>query len=171
MEIHQMDVVAAFLAGDIDEEIYMEQPEGFEQGKDLVCLLNKSIYGLKQSARLWNQRMRNALLKWGFIQLFSDNCVYYHPRYGVIIALYVDDLLIFGKDTGNIEKVKGLLSGEFEMKDMGELKYCLGIQVQRDRKSRTIHISQSAYINKILYGFRMKESNLAPTPITMGMQL
>ena len=115
--------------------------------------------------------MRKALLKWGFIQLFSDNCIYYHVEYGIIIALYVDDLLIFGKTLKNVEKVKRLLSGEFEMKDMGELKFFLGIQVHRDRKARTIHINQSAYINKILHRFGMKESKPAPTPIATGTQL
>jgi Reverse transcriptase (RNA-dependent DNA polymerase) len=104
LEIHQMDVVSAFLAGDIDEEVYTEQPEGFEQGEDLVCLLNKALYGLKQALRVWNQQMRNALLRWGFRQLYSDNCIFIHDDYGVIIAIYVDDLLILGKELARNSK-------------------------------------------------------------------
>jgi Reverse transcriptase (RNA-dependent DNA polymerase) len=94
--------------------------------------------------------MRNALLRWGFQQLHSDNCVFIHDEYGVIIAVYVDDLLILSKELIKVNEIKGWLSKEFEMKDMGELRYFLGIQVHRDRAARTIHISQAAYIDKVI---------------------
>jgi Reverse transcriptase (RNA-dependent DNA polymerase) len=171
LEIHQMDVVSAFLAGNIDEEVYTEQPEGFEQGEDLVCLLNKALYGLKQAPRVWNQRMRNALVRWGFQQLYLDNCVFVHDEHKVIIAVYVDDLLILSKELAKVNKIKDLLSKEFEMKDMGELKYFLGIQVHRDQAARTIHTSQAAYIDKVMHRFGMEDSKPATTPIATGTQL
>lgn len=100
LEIHQMDVVMAFLAGELEEEIYIEQPEGFRVGteeEDLVCRLRKSLYGLKQSLRVWNQKIRNYLKSIGFEQTYSDPCVYINKETGVIIAMWVDDLIIFGK--------------------------------------------------------------------------
>ena len=101
LEIHQMDVVTAFLVGELEEEIYMEQPEGFEVGtkeEDLVCRLRKSLYGLKQALRVWNQKIRNFLKSIGFNQTYSDPCVYINKETEVIVAMWVDDLIIFRKD-------------------------------------------------------------------------
>ena len=90
LEIHQMNVIAAFLAEDLNEEIYMKQPEGFRQGieeEDLVCLLRKSLYDLKQASRVWNQRIRRFLLSKGYQQTHSDHYVYLHPITKVIIIM------------------------------------------------------------------------------------
>ena len=130
LEIHQMDVVTAFLAGELEEEIYMEQPEGFEVGtkeEDLVCRLRKSLYGLKQAPRVWNQKIWNFLKSIDFNQTYSDPCVYINKETKVIIAMWVDDLIIFGKDMVSINSLKAQLNKEYEMKDLGELKYFLGI--------------------------------------------
>ena len=98
LEIHQMDVKTAFLNGDLEEEIYMVQPEGFVvSGKEqLVCKLNKSLYGLKQASRAWYQKMDQALLDVKFHRLQADSCVYVFRRDSLVIfvALYVDDLLL-----------------------------------------------------------------------------
>jgi hypothetical protein len=172
LEIHQMDVITAFLAGDVIEVIYMEQPEGFKQGNnDLVCQLRKGLYGLKQGARAWNQKIRRYLKSIGFEQTHSDHCVYINKDTDVILALWVDDLIIFSKNTSAIEEVKDQLRKEFEMKDLGELKYFLGIQVKRDRKLQQIHIDQSTYIKAILKRFEMHNSKPAETPIATGTKL
>jgi len=113
LEIHQMDVVTAFLAGDLEEEIYMEQPEGFEVGgNDFVCKLRKSLYGLKQAPRVWNQRIRLFLKSIGFDQTYSDPCVYINKETDIIIAMWVDDLIIFGKDMASINNLKAQLNEE-----------------------------------------------------------
>jgi Reverse transcriptase (RNA-dependent DNA polymerase) len=103
--------------------VYTKRPEGFEQGENLVYL-NKALYGLKQALRLWN---RSALLRWGIRQLYSDNCIFIYDDYGIVITVYVDVLLIFNTELAKIDEIKGLLAKEFEMKDMGELRYFLGI--------------------------------------------
>ena len=125
----------------------MEQPEGFEvdSKEDLVCRLRKSIYGLKQAPRVWNQRIRRFLKSIGFDQLYSDPCVYINKTTEIIVAMWVDDLIIFGKDMASINALKAQLNEEYEMKDIGELKYFLGIQVHRDRERKIIHISQGCY--------------------------
>src|SRR5271154_6302317 len=174
LEIHQMDVVTAFLAGELEEEIYMEQPEGFEVGTkedDLVCRLRKSIYGLKQAPRVWNQKIRRYLKSIGFEQLYSDPCVYVNKEKGIILAMWVDDLLIFGKDMDSVNDLKAQLSEEYEMKDMGELEYFLGIQVHRDRERKIIHISQPGYNRTILERFGMQDSKPASTPLSTGARL
>ena len=98
--IHQIDVKTAFLNGDLEEEIYMLQPEGcITHGQEIkVCKLNKSLYGLKQAPKQWHEKFDNALLKNGFLSVEVDKCVYTNctEKECVIISLYVDDMLIFG---------------------------------------------------------------------------
>ena len=114
-----MDVVTAFLPGELEEEIYMEQPEGFEVGNkddDLVCRFRKSIYGLKQAAQVWNQRIRHFLKSIGFDQLYSDPCVYINKTTDIIIAMWVDDVIIFGKDMASINALKAHLNQAWQTK-------------------------------------------------------
>lgn len=174
LEIHQMDVITAFLANTLHEEIYMEQPEGFtddEHEMDMVCELGKSLYGLKQSARLWNQKLDRYLRKIGFFQTNADHCVYVNKNSGVIVALWVDDLIIFGNDLVGVELLKSQLKLKFEMKDMGELRYFLGIQVHRDRTEKMLQIFQRGYVNMILERFGMQNSAPVSTPIATGTKL
>jgi len=171
LHIHQMDVVTAFLAGELAEEIYMEQPEGFEIGEDLVCKLLRSLYGLKQAPRIWNQRIRRFLKSIGFEQTHSDPCVYINKETGIIIAMWVDDLIIFGRDMTHINVLKSALKAEYEMKDIGELTYFLGIQVHRDRQQKLIHIDQSGYIRMILERYGMQDSKPATVPLATGTKL
>ena len=171
LEIQQMDVVTAFLANQLDEEIYMEQPEGFTDGTDKVCKLERSIYGLKQSARLWNKRLDQRLKEIGFDQTHSDHCVYINKGTGVIVAIWVDDLIIFGKDLVGVDLLKRQLKEAFEMKDMGKLEYFLGIQVHRDRKNRQLQIHQRGYTNIVLKRFNMENSSPVSTPMVTGTRL
>jgi hypothetical protein len=175
LEMDQMDVVAAFLASELEEYLYMEQPEGFElygeNGELLVCLVRKSLYGFKQSARLWNRKLRRFLKKIGFYQLHSDHCVYINKETGVILAMWVDDLIIFGKSRVEVDKMKDQLRSEFEMKDLGPLRYFVGILVQRDRERRTLRIDQSGYVDMILQRFDMENSTPVATPIATGTRL
>src|SRR5437773_11370663 len=105
-----MNVITAFLTRDIDEKIYMNQSKGFEQEEDLVCKLKKSLYDLKQSSRIWNQKIRGFLESIGFKRTSADHCVY-TSKSGIIIMMYVDDLLIFGKEMIGINEVKEKLAG------------------------------------------------------------
>src|SRR5438046_746606 len=174
LEIHQMDVMTAFLAGDLEEEIFMEQPEGFEVGTkedDLVCRLRRTLYGLKQGTRVWNQRIRLFLKSIGFDQTYSDPCVYINKKTDIIIAMWVDDLIIFGKDMASINDLKAQLNEEYEMKDLGELKYFLGIQVHHDRERKIIHISQAGYNRTILEWYGMQNSKPASTPLSTSARL
>ena len=123
LEIHQMDVKTAFLNGDLNEEIYMEQPEGFsapgQEGK--VCRLVKSLYGLKQAPKQRHEKFDNAVLSSGFKINECDKCVYVKDtdKGYVILCLYVDDMLIVGSNDEIIKSTKKMLNSKFDMKDMG----------------------------------------------------
>nr|GEU66677.1 zinc finger, CCHC-type [Tanacetum cinerariifolium] len=150
--IHQMDVKAAFLNGDLDEEIYMKQLEGFVTPghESKVCKLKKSLYGLKQTPKQWHQKFDNVVLSNGFSLNQVGKCVYSKfnaSDKGVIICLYVDDMLIFGTDQDQVNKTKEFLSSKFDMKDLGEAEVIFGIRIKRGNNG--ISIFQSHYIEKI----------------------
>ncbi|GJU37178.1 zinc finger, CCHC-type containing protein [Tanacetum coccineum] len=166
--IHQMDVKTAFLNGDLDEEIYMKQPEGFvvPGHESKVCKLKKSLYGLKQAPKQWHQKFDDVVLSNGFSLNQADKCVYSKfdaSGKGVIICLYVDDMLIFGTDQDQVNKTKEFLSSNFDMKDLGEAEVILGIRIKRGNNG--ISISQSHYIEKILTKFNFANCSPVCTPV------
>ena len=175
MKLHQMDVKTAFLNGELREEVFIRQPEGFiEEGKDnLVCRLKKSIYGLKQSPRCWNIAIDDHLRKMKFIQTEGDPCLYVSRDEGetVLIAVYVDDILIAGKTDKRIAEVKAAIANRFEAKDMGELHYFLGVKVVQDQKAGTIWLGQPAYSESILQQFNMQDAKSCKTPVDLSLKL
>ena len=175
MKLHQMDVKTAFLNGELREEVFIRQPEGFiEEGKDnLVCRLKKSIYGLKQSPRCWNIAIDDHLRKMKFIQTEGDPCLYVCRDEGetVLIAVYVDDILIAGKTDKRIAEVKAAIANRFEAKDMGELHYFLGVKVVQDQKAGTIWLGQPAYSESILQQFNMQDAKSCKTPVDLSLKL
>jgi hypothetical protein len=175
LELHQMDVKTAFLNGDLEEEIYMEQPEGFilPGNENKVCKLQRSIYGLKQAGRSWYKKIDNFFLKQGFQRTHADCCVYQRNKEGSIltVAIYVDDLLILGSNLNSVNDLKAELSKRFEMKDLGEAHYCLGIEIARDRRKGSIKISQEKYVENILKRFHMSDCKPIGTPLDAGVKL
>ena len=172
LELHQMDVVTAFLNGDLDEDIYMEQPEGYvissKPKSDFVCKLLKAVYGLKQAHRQWHAKIDDFLIgDLGFMTTRSDPCLYIkrHGSSVMIIALYVDDLLLAGSDIKAIGWMKQELSKRFEMKDLGEAKLCIGLEIQRDRSQRNLRLTQAKYAASILERFNLSKCNPCLTPM------
>ena len=123
-EIWKMDVKIAFLNGNLEEETYMMQSEGFisKNQEHMVCKLKRSIYGLKQASRSWNIRFDQAIKSFGFEKNLDEPCVYKRHRDKVVIflVLYVDDILLIGNDIGVMSSVKIWLSSQFDMKDLAE---------------------------------------------------
>ncbi|WVZ06123.1 hypothetical protein V8G54_019469 [Vigna mungo] len=132
--LEQLDVQTAFLHGDLEETIYMKQPDGFAVD-DRVCLLQKSLYGLKQSPRQWYRKFDDFLIKLNFKRCNYDDCVYTlnHDGEMLYLLLYVDDILIASSDRGMIGETKARLADAFEMKELGEARRILGIDIKRDR--------------------------------------
>ena len=169
-EIHGMDVITAYLLGKLDEEIYMAQPEGFVQTrmkKGLVCKLQRSLYGLKQAARVWNQKIHASLVKLGFTRSNADPCLYIDVKRGIYITIWVDDLLVAGKNGKDIAAVKQQLGKEFEMKDLGQLRHFLGMRISQSPNGG-ISIDQNGYIRQILERFGMQDSKPVSTPFAAG---
>ena len=156
-----MDVKTAFLNGYIEEDIFMEQPKGFEsEDSSKLCKLNRSIYGIKHASRSWNHQFDEAIHSYDFIKNEDEPCVYKEVSGSQLPfpVLYVDDILLIGNDVGMMTSVKVWLSKTFSMKDLGEATYILGIRVYRDRSKRTIGLSQSLYLEKVLKRFNMLDS-------------
>jgi hypothetical protein len=153
LEIQQMDIKTAFLNGDLNEEVYVLPPDGFEAPSGKVCRLNKSLYGLKQAPRAWYDRLSTFLKTLGFERTAEDYSIFIYPTHRTIIAVYVDDLLIVGADKAHIQQTKADLSKEFQMEDLGDAAYYLGLEIRRDRAKRKITLGQQAYIRKILNDF------------------
>jgi hypothetical protein len=137
-----MDVKTAFLNGELEKEIYMDQPDGFvvkgEERK--VCKLLKSLYGLKQAPKQWHEKFNRTLTSVGFVINKADKCVYYRHGggEGVILCLYVDDILIFGTNMKLIHEVKSFLLKSFDMKDLGQADVILNIKLIKNKSGITL---------------------------------
>jgi len=178
--IDHMDVVTAFLNPPIDEDIYMEAPEGVEwlepsysSKNGLICKLKKSLYGLKQAPRLWFEQIDSFLQILGFRSTASDPNIYISSAYHMIILLYVDDLLIISPSSANIAKVKSSLSQKYKMSDLGPVKQFLGIELKQIQHSGTSYwaISQCRFISTILSRFGMSACRGVTTPLDKGKLL
>jgi len=175
LHLEQLDVKTAFLHGDLEEDIYMKQPEGFVlKGKqDLVCKLKKSLYGLKQAPRQWYKKFDNFMCGNGFTRCQADHCCYvkrYDNSY-IILLLYVDDMLIAGSSIEKINELKRRLSEQFAMKDLGPAKQILGMRITRDRARGTLRLSQAEYVKNVLKRFSMDEAKPVSTPLGSHFRL
>ncbi|GKD95403.1 retrovirus-related pol polyprotein from transposon TNT 1-94, partial [Tanacetum coccineum] len=150
--LHQLDVKNAFLHGDLEEEAYMEQPPGFvAQGEYVrVCKLKKALYGLKQSLRAWFGKFSNALIEFSLRRSVYDHSVFYSSSNAgcILLVVYVDDIVITRNDKAGIKKLKSFIGTCFQTKDLGSLKYFLGIEVSRSSKG--ICLSQRKYCLDLL---------------------
>eukprot|EP00253_Pinus_taeda_P025967 PITA_25967 len=154
LHLEQLDVNITFLHGDLEEEIYMQQPQGYEvKGKEkLVCRLKKSLYGLKRAPRQWYLKLDRFMSEHGYTRCHSDHCVYLKRKNDgsyIILLLYVDDMLVAGSNMQEINVLKRKLANSFAMKDLGAAKQILGMRITRDRKNRKLTLSQSEYREKV----------------------
>ncbi|KAK9076083.1 hypothetical protein SSX86_004416 [Deinandra increscens subsp. villosa] len=172
-KVHHLDVKTAFLNGEIQEEVYVTQPDGFEiKGKeDYVYKLHKALYGLKQAPRAWNAKLDKTLKDLGFTKCIHDAGVYVIKRSGfvLILCVYVDDILLTGTREKDIQSFKEKMKTHFEMSDLGLLTYYLGIEVHQ--KSDGISIMQRAYAKKVLKLAGMDECNSSQYPMEFRLQL
>ena len=172
--VHQMDIKITFLDGKLEEKINMDQLDAFvANGQEgMVCKLLKSLYGLKKAPKQWHEKFDITLTSVGFVVNKADKCVYY--RYdggeGVILCLYVDDILIFGSSLKVIEKVKEFLSNNFEMKDLGEANVILNIKLLREGDGG-VTLLQSHYMENVLSRFGFSDCARTPTPYDLSVLL
>ena len=181
-DIKAMDVKLAYLHRVLEEEIYMEQPEGFiAQGEeDKVCRLMHSLYRLKQAGQVWNRTFAHTIKRKLCFNIIHSNAgvyiLHHHYKRGdsetdMILILYVDNVLLLGEDLSKIEDIKHQLGKLYQMNDLGPASFYLGIQVTRDQNTWAIQIDQQAYIENALKRFELLDANSTNTPLPAGIHL
>jgi hypothetical protein len=175
LELHQLDVKTVFLNGELKEDIYMVQPEGFHVNghEEKVYKLKRSLYELKQFSRQWYLKFYKAIMEISFEVSPLDHCVYIYNDNDklTILSLYVDDILLTGNCSKMIQRTKNFLGAKFEMKDMGDVTYVLGIKISRNRALKLLYLDQEKYIENILKRFKMDKCKPLNTPISKGQHL
>ncbi|KAK4401408.1 Retrovirus-related Pol polyprotein from transposon RE2 [Sesamum angolense] len=168
----QFDVNNAFLHGSLDEDVYMEPPQGFVgAAPGQVCKLQKSLYGLKQASRQWNLELTTKLLDFGFSQSTHEHCLFIKSSDSEFTALlvYVDDILLTGNSESALHAVRDYLDDLFTIKDLGQAKYFLGLELARS--SHGLQVSQHKYLQDILADTSMLAAKPASTPFPLGLKL
>ncbi|KAL0287108.1 UNVERIFIED_CONTAM: Retrovirus-related Pol polyprotein from transposon TNT 1-94 [Sesamum angustifolium] len=170
-----MDVKTTFLNSFIEEEIYIDQPEGFTSvgEEQKVYRLQMSIYGLKQASQSWNTHFDEVIPCYNFIKNEFDPCVQKKISRSTVVylVLYLDDILLIGNDVKMLGDIKAWLSTQFSIKDMGEASYILGIKIYRDRFERMLGLMQSSHIEKVLKIFKWENSNRGFLPMRHRIRL
>jgi Reverse transcriptase (RNA-dependent DNA polymerase) len=169
LKVKQYDIKTAFLNGNLNEEIFMKTPPGQERTDGKVYRLKKSLYGLKQAARVWNQTLHESLTRNGFKQNETDNCLYSHESGGEVVYLlvHVDDILAATSKEEILDKLMDNVGRDFELKGLGDAKHYLGIDLERDEDGH-FKISQSAYIAKIVEAAGLKDAKPSKHPVDTG---
>ena len=163
--ISQMDVKNAFLNGDLHEEVYMTPPPGISHQPGEVCRLRKALYGLKQAPRAWFEKFSTVITSFGFHPNNHDSTLFVRCTSAgrILLSLYVDDMIITGDDSDGIASLKSELAHCFAMKDLGILRYFLGIEVAYSPKGYLL--SQSKYISNLFERARLTDNRVVDTPI------
>ncbi|CAN0896019.1 Retrovirus-related Pol polyprotein from transposon TNT 1-94 [Linum grandiflorum] len=170
--LYQLDVKNAFLHGQLKETVYMECPPGYNQASEgMVCLLNRSLYGLKQAPRAWFETFQTLILDSGFQQSSNDPSLFTKTttRGITILLIYVDDMILTGSDEDGISDIRKILSSQFQVKELGELSYFLGLQIHRSAQG--ILVNQAKYVTDLLNLAHMADARPAPTPIELNLKL
>ena len=174
MHLHQMDIKTAFLNGDLEEDIYMQQPPGYEEGgPGIVCHLRKSLYGLKQAPRAWHLKLKGELEKLGLKVSAADPGLFILPlgQDSVYVLVYVDDILLASRSLANIQALKSKIGRVFDVKDLGEAHHFLGMLIERDKAASTLKLSQERLANDIIAKFGMDNAKARSVPLSQGTRL
>lgn len=174
MELQHLDVKTAFLNGDLEEEIYMVQPQRFEQG-DKVCKLIKSLYGLKQAPRAWHTKLKTELEIIGFVPSESDPglFIYYGKQYNIYLLVYVDDCLLASdpRNASALDNMRMELQKIFDIRNLGDPKQFLGMEIERDREHKTLKITQKRLTLELLKEHDMLDSRKTSVPMNTSLKL
>ncbi|KAL8088621.1 hypothetical protein AgCh_038409 [Apium graveolens] len=172
-KVFQMDVKSAFLNGELEEEVYVEQPPGFVNPKfpNHVYRLHKALYGLKQSPRAWYETLTQFLLESGFHRGTIDKTLFFlnHGKDLLLVQIYVDDIIFGSTNTKLCERFSKLMQSRYQMSIMGQLSYFLGLQVKQTEEGT--FINQSKYTKNLLKKFGMQDSSTASTPMATATKL
>jgi hypothetical protein len=163
-EIHQTDVVSAYPRSILHADVYMRPPKGLQAPLGKVLWIKKSLYGLKQSGREWYLEACKGLEELGLYPIFADTCIFTRKDQKLIIGLYVDDMIILADDIQVVRDFKAGIEKRWEIKDLGEVRRILGLEITRDRAKRTIKIAQEVYTDEIITEYGLTDARDAKTP-------
>lgn len=173
MEIHQLDIKTAFLYGELEEDVWIEQPTGYESGdSSMACHLRKSLYGLKQAPRVWHGKLSAELEKMDYKPSAADPALFISttepPAY---LLTYVDDILVITSDTKQLDDTKKKLLTTFDGRDLGPATFFLGMDIKQDRQARTITLGQSRLTTDLLDKYGMTECKPLSVPLSASTKL
>ena len=173
LEIHQLDIKTAFLYGELEEDVWVQQPPGYESGSpDMACHLRKSLYGLKQAPRVWYGKLSQALEAMGFQPSSADPALFIKPGPpSVYLLTYVDDILVITSDKKALDSTKSKLLTTFEGRDIGAASFFLGMDIKRDRQARSLSLGQSRLTTDLLEKYGMTECKPLSTPLSTAAKL
>jgi transposase InsO family protein len=174
LELHQLDIKTAFLNGELEEMVYIEQPPGYMEGDGtLVCRLNRALYGLRQAPRAWHLKLKNELEHIGFTSSSADPGLYTctSGEHTVFVMVYVDDILIASKSLDAVNSIKSSLLTTFNGRDMGEASLFLGMTIERDRSANTIKLSQAHMTKDIITKYGLSDAKARSIPLSPSTKL
>lgn len=173
LDLEQVDVTNAFVNAFLKDQVYVHYPPGFKKQADEYLLLNRALYGLKISPKLWFEECSSQLIKEGFALCSDDPCLMINKDTGLIIFFYVDDFLIAAPKSKaeEVKKLKEILNSKYGIRDFGPAKHFLNVRIIRDRKQRKLWMVQDEYINKIAEKYHLTHAKSPRTPLTPNVQL
>lgn len=173
LELFHLDVKTAFLNGDLEETIYMQQPPGYEEGGAAVaCKLRKALYGLRQAPRAWYTKLKAELEQLGFTASVADPGLYIKPgKHMVYVLVYVDDILIICKNADSATAVKSVLMKIFDIRDLGEAVLFLGMEIIRSRADGTLKIVQRRMVDDLITKYGLHDAKIKATPLSPSIKL
>jgi len=174
LHLESVDISSAFLNGELEEEVYMRQPEGFvEKDKTWVWRLIKSIYGLKQAGRCWHKKLNEELESMGFKRVICSHSIWIFKRGNsrIIIPVFIDDITIAAKSASDVQSVKDDLKKRFKLRDLGPTSWLLGVEITRNRADHSLSLSQRQYIISLLERFNLSDCNSVTTPMDPSVKL
>jgi len=168
-ELHQLDVKTAFLQGELEETVYVQQPPGYEERGDKVCRLHRALYGLKQAPRAWHQRLKAELESNGFTESAADPGLFIGGK--ALLLVYVDDLLIAAPDAATVDAVKKTLLAAFDARDLGKAEFFLGMRLERQRDARTLKLTQERLAKDLVDKYGLGDAKKKTTPMSVALKL
>ena len=166
----QSDVITAFLNGDIDEDIYLEGPDGYELPEGKVLKLKKALYGLKQAPRQWYRKLQDHLVNIGWVRSDWDHSLFIHREKKLVMTVYVDDINLFGPSEHNIQSAQAGLADKFAMKDLGPVSYYLGMNISYSKEG-SIHLCQETFILQIIERYGLQDLKTSKIPMDPSFKL
>ena len=169
--MEQLDADTAFLNSGLVELVHMDVPFGVKNAKGMMCKLKKAIYGLKQAASAWNKTIRRVFLKNGFKSCGADQCVYVKLTRNGFVYVCLDDMIIAAKTSEEIREVKMALKNAFKMKELGKVRFILGMEIDPDKIAKTLMIKQTRHIDDVVKRFNQQNAKAVENPCASDMKL